>query len=737
MSGQHSAQDNYGYETDYAKQAQLVRTWHQTGEEGSPLYYSNGYSGGGGWTSDPSKLSGDDLHARMKRDNIDNVYQRIMALSSEDASSAAAAWGRLGGVFDAMSQAYSKNTDQLAAGGGEGKWTAWESPAANAFYAKGPGAAMKSLHDWQAAAVANQRALNTLSGVISDYKRQMQELYDRYKAALQAAEREWNDYWNQFHDTRGLKTGESLQHEDQWNRDQYIDMMKQVRDGSVPMKATSSMDVLPMRIALATGNVNWSNEAFKLEYQMGTEFTGPIGELYSARAHRYEGPTDAVTVDSKVVNDALRNYMMSQMPHVNVNPPNIVPPVIPSFVIPIPDTGKPDPNQPNVGHTPDLGSLPDPGKTPDLGSLPDPSVVPDTGVLPVGLVPSLTAPNGLPGTSGLNANVPAGLSPSLTDGLSGLNANKGLISRPTGLNTQGLGPGMGGLEGPPGMPGSGLRGRPPGAPGLRRGVLGNNRTNANAPGEPGMPSQSQGGLNRRGLQSGSGVPPQGTLFDGLTEGAMPPSTNPVLGRPNRADGRPTVDRFGRPVVDQSLTQGVDAGSGPSVLHAPRIGTGDPGLPGLPPGAPGERRGARVGGPGYTPPAQPGDWVNGPEQEAPPATAPVIDGSVRAARLQHQEPFAPMLPPTTAGATAPVLGRTPAVDQRGAAALQRRTERGMETRRYTTDHDAAAAAGEQPGVVTDEQAFSVGTPGGGVLGSGPRADHDQETPEALQRRAANG
>jgi hypothetical protein len=175
----------------------------------------------------------------------------------------------------------------------------------------------------------------------------------------------------------------------------------------------------------------------------------------------------------------------------------------------------------------------------------------------------------------------------------------------------------------------------------------------------------------------------------------------------------------------TVRSGIVPGSaGPSVLHAPRVATAPAGS-GLPPGLPPGGRRAERADQNRSMRPRPGDWVNTPGADTPIPTAPVIDGSARLARAQYQPPAEPTAAAVANGAAPAVIGRPGARSDAPARRRSRRREPELAARRFTSPHEVqpAVEAGSSS-MVTDEQAFTVSTPGGSVLANEPRLDPDR-------------
>jgi hypothetical protein len=728
----------FGYQTDYAARSQLIRVWHQTGEDREPgavdpLHYGDANpSGDMQWSKNPSQ---DDQPSNATQENIDTVQERIQALKADQVVTAALGWRKLGGIFDSMITAIGAKTEAMAEGTLDGG--GWSSPAADVFYAKGPGATMKSLTDWREAASANEQALNDLSSVILVHQGSMQTLYHQYLLDRGRLDAAWNQFWsNAGPDGKNPAPtlGDGLKHTDlDFAADGYIDLVKRHRAGA--LKPSNSG--LPYEWSIwenykyqqhGTGD-NWNQKAAALQYKLGQAFNSGINTLYSqGRATRFEGPLDAVSVDPKVVQNLIQQWMMQNMPGV----PGMG--GVPSFSTP--SFAMPMVIMPNITNLPSLPiNTLDPNSLSgvDPSTLPSLTDVPSAMSLDPNLVNGLVAPT-VPDTSGLSSDLtgPAGLT-----GLVGLTGLAGMVN-PSSLN--GMSTGL--LKGPLSVPnGPGAAGGFPPSPfsannlvkdtrrNLQRGVLGSRRStfgeeappddeHANSSGMP--PSSSPGGAAQRRdgrQQQVPGSPLARETFGG--EGGMStPTSPPVLGRDKDQKGR-SAGRPGRRPEAPSGRGFAPGGTTPPVLGRAQAGdTVSRGKSGAQ-SKPERQRDSRH--PGATQPGD-SDWVTRANSDTPPATAPVLDGSGRMSDAERagsawSDRFTAA--PTQAGATAPVLGRSHPHAGAGAAAFSGRpVEPELGARHHTAANAAAAAAAgheEHSPVISDETAFSVETPGGAVFG----------------------
>ena len=259
---------------------------------------------------------------------------------------------------------------------------------------------------------------------------------------------------------------------------------------------------------------------------------------------------------------------------------------------------------------------------------------------------------------------------------------------------------------PPGAPG----GMPRGAPGLRGGVF--QGTGASGPTAPQMPPQGGRTLSRKPPPGTTGAPDQerrATPIPSDVEDAFtrPPMSTapPVLNSPTRpGPSRPGERQPSTPMRGPGHPDGSvpwrPSETAPPVLNSP---TRTPVQQQPPvPGRPGR---GRSDGPGRAAPGPtPGtEWI-GSEAAVADTTAPVLDAPepVRPGAVSRLEEVPKRLRGRPA-ATGPAV-RT------GAAPAELGTRR----TRPDTERRPEPAADEAPRIVTDEEAFGVETPGGGVV-----------------------
>jgi hypothetical protein len=414
-------------------------------------------------------------------------------------------------------------------------------------------------------------------------------------------------------------------------------------------------------------------------------------------------------------------------------PPAVAPPAPPALPSPVPALAVPPgppavapglpPNAPAAPPVPTTvpggppAAPPLPGQAGGPVALPPPAPGLGGARLP-GQAPGLGgkfAPGALPSTAGLPGGAPGlgnGMMP--PPGL-GRGLSRGVLRNPGAPPVPGGTPGGGML--PP--PGAGRLGRRRAAPGSTLRSPAAMYTQTGTPGTPGAPGSGMlpppaPGSRRRqpgGMPAGRGpldVP------EAFSRGSMPPPVSPVLGR--QAQRRRTDQPVSPPGPRGTFAAPVAT---PPVLDA---ATARPGGMALPPGGiPPQRsrrnpraQGARTGLAGNP------DWLTetGPGESA--STAPVLRNQVTAPDTGMGT--AAMLPPQP-GATSPVLGRPREAVRQAMAQNETRpggrrpTEAELALARRIIEADAqgrpfAEALAPRAG----EEAFTVQTPGGPVVGS---------------------
>lgn len=372
-------------------------------------------------------------------DTIEKIRYRIMGQDVGQIDALSQQWFAIVMIIENLGDnIFDKATALRTGGNGGGAWTG---PASDAFLARGPGAALKSLDDWKSAAVTNWLGLSYLSSTVVDHQSKMADLYDQYKAAMVQVSNEFGG-------------GDPQVRAD--NPDGYVTLLRE--------KAQL-----------------WHQKAQDLEYSMAQGYWQVINShLNGGSGTIFEGPTDAVKPDPKFMGPP-----PPTAPHLGTPPnlgalpppPNLpdLPPVVPGQEPPVLDV---------TLTNPDLTPPPDPSQLPS--GLPDGQVLTN----PAGQAP------------GLDLTLTAGLTLTATASLTANAELTGLTGSAPGLN--GLGGGMGNLARgmtPPAMPPklkkgtlsrSATPGEPEGGPGrgapATPGALRNraNKAGQNRPGAPGL-----------------------------------------------------------------------------------------------------------------------------------------------------------------------------------------------------------------------------------------------------------
>src|SRR5579859_5957647 len=365
------------------------------------------------------------------------INQRVMAQSSAQVRLAATQWAAVVALLEEIRDHLVQQTDFLR-DGGDGHGPGWRSAAAAEFLKMGPGATLKSVHDWHEAAVANQQGLTQLATVIDNYQsyetKGMEYLYLWYLDAIYQAQDAWLSTVKNYTELMGRPS--------QWPpTPQMLEQAYQKLERGPKVLRDDFID------SVRRAAMEWAVKAQHLEYAMAQAYLGVLGQYFhEGSSTLFEGPQNAVDAPDKPF---------------SVNLPAFTPtlPVLP---------------------TP---TLPDPG-TPDPGTLPGTPSPPTLDV-----PPGLTDPAGLTAPAlGLGAVGLDGLGVSRPD-LSGLNALRlgalgaaGLGAAPglAGLRNGVLGAGAGAARG---MPPAGLgEGEVP--PMLPRGTRRRRDTRAQATGRP-------------------------------------------------------------------------------------------------------------------------------------------------------------------------------------------------------------------------------------------------------------
>ncbi|GAA4728319.1 hypothetical protein [Phytohabitans rumicis] len=591
---------------------------------------------------------------------IEDIYKRIMSQDPVVLHRLADQWWQLHDVLQDLRSRVLNAAKNLKEGGdGEGGKGGWTGAGADAFLARGPGATLKSIDDWEQAAFNNWMGTLALASAMSQRRGEMERLYQQYKDSMVSMSSMWLDN-PQNADIDGKKYSSiNAIPKGSYQADNYITWMRNAQLG-------------------------WHYKAQKIQYDMAQDYWRTMSEDYAGgRATVYEGPGDAVLPNPEFI---ARYGMPNFGPPPKIQTPTNINPNITALNDKKPDVSglkdklgnvDPDIKAPTTDDItkPDIDT---PTATPP--SITTPTVTPPVGQLPV--VPPVVPPGLPPGGPG---KLPA-LGPG---GLPTAPATSGLLK-----NLGGAGPGVlragmtppspeGGL--PPGMPQRGtqapppptIKGRGPGSgtphpPQGKRGTDGPEQAKPGTPGTPGVSDQFGG--------------PPGTPASPVLRN---PHANPPA--PSRGGGNP---RRGTP--------GVSGGQNPG-------GSGPP----LHPGA-------------TTPPV-----LSRPQQRSPQAEPPARPGTAPPVPNAPLNPLAPPPRPTAS----PVVGRSARLDP-GAPPPPEPTAGVMRGKRndgiagYEGEIGSRKRSAQEPQVSVDDEfdnirrildregAWTVDTPGGGVLDSGP-------------------
>ncbi|MDI6098066.1 hypothetical protein QLQ12_05550 [Actinoplanes sp. NEAU-A12] len=675
---------------------------------------------------------------------IEQVAQRIYNMHPEEMAALADQWQNAWAFMADVRGFVLKQSDVL-------REEAWRSPAArDAFLQKGPGETLAYLDVWMEAAQQNVTALRHMVNVSTEARYAVARLMVDYERDLKesarqlgfvehlgvwlsegqgwdaAAEEHMAEEQAAIRDRYRLEAQRLAQH----YGDQFFDYIGMVASGVGP-------PVQPLNAVL--------NQPGGLPGAGGPGGLGGPGQA---------GPGVPVLP----VGNSPGGLLPGQNP-----PPGLLPPGVPLPVPEQPGVVPPGSLPPGVappGTLPPGLELPQPGGVQPPGALP-PGVLPP-GALPPGALPGQPAP--VPGTLPPGALPPGALPPG-TGGPTVIPPGAVRPGLPPQLGRPGRGPNVaippGGL--PPGRTirrpsGPATPIVPPGGREIRRNGPAVIPPPAGRPGAPQRPTRTTPGV----------TPPPQT--------SRPGRTAPGITPPPPATGRPADRRSGQPGTPP-----------PPQTQTGRPGRPTPGVTPPPPatGRPGDRGRGRPGGPDRVPGTPGGTETFGrpPTPAAPPVLKnPADDRGARPGSAAEVRPPASAQRP---GTTPPVLNRptSPAAPPpyrpprrqpgsaawsdlfgaeeargRAGAGVVDAPERarpdggpwGLRSRAATRPESAAEVsrpgtvapelgkrrAGGEPipvrddhDLVTDEQAFGVRTPGGGVV-----AGRGEEPPEPEIRRA---
>ncbi|MGN9913743.1 hypothetical protein ACTMTJ_40040 [Phytohabitans sp. LJ34] len=607
-------------------------------------------------------VDNDDWNEELDRawaaETIEKIRKRIRAQDPVVIRQLAQQWWEVNLVLDdARTRVLDAATKLKEGKDGKGGWTG---AGADAFLARGPGATIKSIDDWEQAAIDNWLGLLALAVVVEGRQAEMETLYNEYKSEMLTFAREERERY-------GVSTEQEVK--DAGFEDEYITQLR--------LKATE-----------------FNERAQAIQYNMAQDYYRVMREdLAGGRATVYEGPTDAVVPNPAFI----QRYMMNQFGAPNIGSPNITTPNVGNPNITQPNIQPPVINKPTVEAqitdpnitTPDID-------TPDVSDFEkpaavDPNITTPTvtpPVLPPVIAPPAVNTSNLPNPGGLRQPGPVPTPPG-----QGLLKNLPSGSGPGVLRSSALTPPAAEGLPPGGMPQGQRPGGAPPPPQLKRPGGGQNTPmtpQGKGGGRPGDPSSATPDAPRGGVESNQ--------FGG------PPSTpaSPVLRNPRTNTPAPPG------------TRGGPRRGTPAVPGAP--GQGGPSTPSRPDAMP----------PVFSRPQRPASNV-----PSTPTTRRPAQPEVPGAPLN---PLAPPPPPTTSpvvGRARPVTGAHPPEPPTGVMRGRRTAGSGLGvegqigSRRMSSQAETQAQANVDEefdrirALLDREAAWTVETPGGGVLDSAPQ------------------
>ncbi|WP_328343212.1 hypothetical protein [Micromonospora sp. NBC_00421] len=621
---------------------------------------------------------------------IEAVRQQVLGQHPEDISALADQWQNAYNLLQGIHQ-------QLLSASRTLHDEHWKSPQArDAFLKAGPGKTLAYLDEWMDAAQHNVTALRAMVGIARDSRTEMDRLWTEYENAIDDAKN--SDGWTQF--SEGFKQGFTLG----------------LYDGEKGIQAAEAE-------AVQEKQQEYNRRAQELAERTANEYFGTLSKVSGGHGPPFF-PMDAVL--NPVGHPPWRGPVGTPPP--GVRPPGTGANRPPASVRPVP---RPTPGDPDQLARQVLATLrPPPGTetgppapAPATVDRPGPAVARPPVVPPPLAAPPPGLPTGAPGLSGAHVNAPGAGRAGLTrpPGLDGLTGERGGLR--SGVLRGGVGapsvtePPQASLRSPGANatpPPTGGRAAPP------NGLRGPGSSSTAAPpsgargtgGTPTAGASHSPGTRRPGTEEGTDQARRGSVRPGAGDEDLfgrpaGETTAPVL-QNRRPDGRRATGGGTRAGGERAGGERAGGERAGDATTPTRPGTAPPvlGSPARSVGTPGTARPKRRDRADVARPAAPGDEWLGDERSA--VTAPVLDGPAaplsggRVSRLEEvpgalrgRAPAEPTTRPARGGQPVP-----PELSPRRTTAA-RRDDRGER-------HDGSE-------IVTDEQAFSVETPGGGVLG----------------------
>lgn len=624
---------------------------------------------------------------------IEQIRVQIMGQHPEDISLLADTWQN---AYDLL-----KNIkDQLLAQSNMLYDEAWKSSSAKDLFMKsGPGKTLAYLDEWMTAAENNRDALRGLVLVATESRQRMTDLWADYEREIEEAKnvdlgtKAWEWFWH-YNLIGGSDQPEYDAAVDRHRRDQIEEVQRRYNQEAQNLAAEVASDYFEYLSASGYGapfqpmnaTMNLPGQGLWSMLPGGPPGGPPGAGPPPSGPPTFDRPPSLGLTAVPQLAQFVRGYVVPNAPGSQGDAPSVTPPPALPAGLPVapPAPGLVAP--PAVLPAPAVRQPPtSPGPLPRTGQ---PGVTPASlrnGVLQR---PALATPPGAGQMPGANGLPPGARSP----------ATPPVLNRPAS-NTPGGGPGK--APGAPGKAANPAIGRPQGPmsspPPLGRPASHATRSGAARPGQPGNPMLAR-------QQGPFASAPPGTSPPVL--GKQPPKQRPgsrqeLLGTPRSGNQRPGVT-----VPGGSRTT-------PPVLNAPQRPT-EPKKP------------ARTRRRQETPP--PGqDWVGTQEARADAAT-PVLGAPaapVTGAAVSKLEEVPTRLRNAARG---PMPGQP-----RPATVAPELTAR-RTSREPVPEPAGRAEELDEQRIVTDEQAFTVQTPGGGVLTHQPESDgYRHEPPAALGGR----
>ncbi|ONH32212.1 hypothetical protein [Protofrankia sp. BMG5.30] len=671
-----------------------------------PVYRGGGPNGSGMWYEEPDygtveftpAASGDGSDGEP----IEVIRRRIMNQHPEDISALADQWQNAYNLLSSIRQQLLDQSNILYE-------QAWRSARArDAFMEKGPGEALAYLQDWMDAALDNVNGLRALVDIAQRSRADMENLWNRYQSEIEDASNA--DGWTRF--GQGFLTGASLGFYDG-------EAGVQKSEQEAVRKKQQEFNKLAQELAFNVGNQY--GETFStlggghgalfrpMNAVLNTVGHPPfptIGAGPSSLGGPAGGPGAAPTITPP---NALSNPPLPTPGAPPFQPADVTPPVAPGQV-PVP-TGQLN-SQPDVAPPPAANPVFSPVALPAALVAPPPAA--NRASRPAG-APAVTPPPGLPAAAAAPAVAKA--APNAANAALRSPSALSRLSTGTKINASGLNSGLIQARGS----GTPTAGATPGA--LRSPAAAPPPTGGRGPREKQPP-----GASRREPQGPGVKGPLEEPFSGTPAGTAPPVLNnqrPAGQRRPGSRGEPHPTARARPGTPAPPRP---AGAAPPVLNSPGTSpTHAPPPAPTRPNRPGRDAPARPGLPGQPGRPAPGSEWAGAQDARADASAPVLD--------------APVSPPTGAAVSGleetRLRGRTattPAVRSRpGSAVASELTARRARPVGMAPAQGQDAHADEDQRIVTDDEAFSVDTPGGSVVTKKPEdRSYRAEPPSALGR-----